>query len=126
MASRGVISKNDGSFKSVSIEQSLHVRNKITANKICTRHIASNTLKVVGDSTLLNLKVSEDATVCGDLTVSGNTEVNNLLISGTITITGDLFVKGNTTLGDTLFVSGNTTLQGDLLVCGDTTLKRDL
>lgn len=127
MAARGIISKNDGSFNSVAVGQSLYVRNKITANSICAAGMVSNELYVVGGRTVLeSLKVSGDATFCGDVNVSGQTTVNNFFVSGNATFAQDLFVCGNTTLLGDLYVSGNTTLNGNLLVEGTVTLNQDL
>lgn len=145
---RGQISNNDGSFKSVSVQQNVYVRNKITAHCVSAikgefAHVQTEgSTTVAGDlfvaknTTLMgDLFVSGDTTLAQDLYVGGNTTLNgNLLVSGSTTLMGDLKVSGNTTLcsdlvvqGDTslqadLFVSGNTTLQGDLLVMGSATL----
>lgn len=146
---RGQISNNDGTFKSVSVQQNLYVRNKITAHCVSAikgefAHVQTEgSTTVAGDlfvaknTTLMgDLFVSGDTTLAQDLYVGGNTTLNgNLLVSGSTTIEGDLKVSGNTTLcsdlivqGDTslqadLFVSGNTTLQGNLLVMGSATLE---
>lgn len=127
MASRGTIPKNDGAFNSVAVGLNLYVRNKITANSVCSAGMVTNELYVVGgNATVQGLKVSGDATFCGDVNISGQTTVNNIFISGNATIQQDLYVSGNTTLNGNLFVSGNTSLNGDLSVGGTVTLHDDL